>query len=65
MFSPILAYASRWEGKIYSARAERVLPLALEDYRESLVKKFPAMADRKVEDLPPDVWLFRIGPRGS
>lgn len=53
------------EGKIYSARAERVLPLELEDYRESLVKKFPAMADRKVEDLPPDVWLFRIGPRGS
>ena len=51
------------DGKIYPAKAERVLPLDLLDYRESLVAKFPMMADRKPEDLPPDIWLFRIGPR--
>ncbi len=49
-------------GKIFRARAERVEPLDIRDYRDSLALKYSEMADRAPEDLPPDIWLFRILP---
>lgn len=51
------------DDKIYRARAERVLPLDLADFRDSIEGKYPAMAGRSPDELPPDIWLFRIGPR--
>ena len=53
------------DGKIFRGRAERVLPLDILDYRESLARKYPKMGARPPEELPPDIWLFRIlPPRG-
>ncbi len=52
-------------GKIFPAQAERVLPFDILDYRDSIGQKYPRMAARPPEQLPPDVWLFRIVPRSD
>jgi len=51
------------DDKIYRAQAERVLPLDLSQFLDSIEGKYPAMANRSPDELPPDIWLFRIGPR--
>jgi hypothetical protein len=48
--------------KIYPAKAERVLPLDLALYQDSIEAKYPEFADRSPEELPVDIWLFRIRP---
>ncbi len=48
--------------KVYPAKAERVLPLDLAEYQESIAAKYPEMGERSPEDLPEDIWLFRIRP---
>lgn len=48
---------------VYPATLTRVLPLEFERYREAVTKKFPKLADRSPEDLPEDIWLFRVGSR--
>ena len=53
------------DGRIYRARAVRVLPVELTLYRDSIARKYSAMANRSPDEFPPDVWLFRIAPRES
>jgi len=48
--------------KIYYAKAERVLPLELADYAESVAAKYPEIGDRPPDEFPDDIWLFRIRP---
>jgi len=49
-------------GKVYPASARREEPDDRTPYLESAAKKYPQLADR-VDPPPPDLWLFRIGPR--
>ena len=51
------------DGKIFPARAERVLSSDIGSFLESIQAKYPALTERSPEALPPDIWLFRIGPR--
>ncbi len=52
-------------GEIYRATAMRVLPLDLGQFRESIGRKYPVLGNRSPDEMPEDVWLFRIGPRGE
>ena len=47
--------------RIYSARADRVPDLDFDEFAASAQQKYSALAD--ANEPPPDVWLFRIGPR--
>jgi len=48
--------------QVFSARADRVNPVDFRKYRDSIAAKYPRLADRSQEDLPEDLWLFRIRP---
>jgi hypothetical protein len=48
--------------RIFHAKAERVMPLDIFEYTDSLGSKYPKMKDQSPEDLPEDLWLFRIRP---
>ena len=49
--------------RVYAARATRVEPDDPAPYFASAASKYEAMADRAPDDLPEDLWLFRIDPR--
>ena len=48
--------------KVYHAKAGRVEPLDLLDYVDSIAAKYPQLGERSPEELPEDIWLFRIRP---
>lgn len=48
---------------VYRAQATRAMDLTIEDVIESAARKYPQFRDRDPSEAPPDVWLFRIGPR--
>jgi hypothetical protein len=48
--------------KIFHAKAERVMPLNILEFKDSLGSKYPKMKDRSPEEVPEDLWLFRIRP---
>lgn len=48
---------------VYPVAATRVTDLAMADIASAAAAKYPQMAGRAPEDMPKDVWLFRIAPR--
>ena len=48
--------------QVFHAKAERVMPLDLAVFRDSIAVKYPQLGDRSPEELPQDIWLFRIRP---
>ncbi len=48
---------------IYAATATRITEFEPAVVMASAAKKYTEMADRMGEDIPEDIWLFRIGPR--
>jgi hypothetical protein len=48
--------------RIFHAKAERVMPLDILEFKDSLGSKYPQMKDRSPDEVPADLWLFRIRP---
>jgi hypothetical protein len=48
--------------RIFHAKAERVMPLNILEFKDSLGSKYPKMKDRSPDEVPADLWLFRIRP---
>ena len=49
--------------KVYPAKATRELDLSVDEIVSSGAAKYPYLADMEPEDLPKDVWFFRISQR--
>lgn len=48
--------------QVFSARVDRVMPVDFRIFRDSIAAKYPQLAERSPDELPEDIWLFRIRP---
>ena len=48
---------------VYPAAMERVLDIGFSDIGPSFAQKYPQFAATSEDDVPPDIWLFRVRSR--
>lgn len=48
--------------QIFHTKAERVMPFNLAVFRDSIAAKYPELGSRSPDEMPSDIWLFRIRP---
>lgn len=48
---------------VYPARAERITDFAMQEMLPSIAAKYPRIAELGPEQMPQDVWMFRITSR--